>query len=329
MTVNLEWKIDPEMICYGTANSREYLAANSARRGAPLLAVLNPSRTNPTGRHRRGSARPGPAAEGPRSGSAAAALRNSRGSSEPVTPARPGEPSRCLRTAAATGRGNTWKRGQAPPRGTGDSVAAVPPEWDRTPRCHRPLPPPHRKKNALCRVFTKGSSTQDQGDAPPRGRSQAFPPGYNLRFGTPEQPFPRRTYFFSLPDCQRKTRPIYTTTGPSEENCTLLQDHCSNRTTPDTPGGLQPPFNGTAANTLTHRASHHILTLTVLFCITAFLFFLINVIPNPLSFAESPLNFKIIIIWRAEVYIFHFLSRHLSFQTKAYLEKVYEFWFHL
>ncbi|XP_053825814.1 uncharacterized protein LOC128803183 [Vidua macroura] len=45
-----------------------------------------------------------------------------------------------------------------------------------------------------------------------------------------------------------------TTTGPSEGDQTLPQDHRSfNRTTSVTPGGLQPPFNRTAATTLTPR----------------------------------------------------------------------------
>lgn len=61
-----------------------------------------------------------------------------------MTPARPGEPSRSLRTAAGTGRGNTWRRGEAPPQGTAGSVPVIPPEQDRTPQCHHPRPPPHR-----------------------------------------------------------------------------------------------------------------------------------------------------------------------------------------
>ncbi|XP_072786318.1 uncharacterized protein [Taeniopygia guttata] len=64
---------------------------------------------------------------------------------------------------------------------------------------------------------------------------------------------------------QRKTRPIYTSTGPSEVNYALLQDHCFNRMTSANPGGLQPPFNGTAASTLTSRVSGCILTLSVVF----------------------------------------------------------------
>ncbi|RMB98956.1 hypothetical protein DUI87_24501 [Hirundo rustica rustica] len=43
-----------------------------------------------------------------------------------------------------------------------------------------------------------------------------------------------------------------TTTGPSEEDQTLLQDHHSNSTTSATPTALQPPFNGTATTTLTN-----------------------------------------------------------------------------
>lgn len=66
----------------------------------------------------------------------------------PVTPARPEEPSRSLRTAAGTGRGNTWRRDEAPPRGTAGSVLAVPPEQDRTPQCPHPQPPPHRGAGA-------------------------------------------------------------------------------------------------------------------------------------------------------------------------------------
>ncbi|RMB89880.1 hypothetical protein DUI87_33744 [Hirundo rustica rustica] len=53
-----------------------------------------------------------------------------------------------------------------------------------------------------------------------------------------------------LEDVQRKTRAIYTTTGLSEENYTLLQEHCFHKTTPVTPGGLQPQFDWTASNTL-------------------------------------------------------------------------------
>ncbi|RMC22327.1 hypothetical protein DUI87_00639 [Hirundo rustica rustica] len=52
-------------------------------------------------------------------------------------------------------------------------------------------------------------------------------------------------------DSQRNTGPISTTTVPSEENFTLLQDHCFNRTTSVTPAEL----DWTATNTLTSKVS--------------------------------------------------------------------------
>ncbi|RMC09434.1 hypothetical protein DUI87_13758 [Hirundo rustica rustica] len=82
----------------------------------------------------------------------------------------------------------------------------------------------------------------------PEGGAKHSQPGYNLRFKAPE------AAWFPL-DSKRKTRLICTTTGPSEENYTLLQDHCFNKTTPVTPGGLQPRFDWTASNTLTTRVS--------------------------------------------------------------------------
>ncbi|KAF4802956.1 hypothetical protein TURU_019206 [Turdus rufiventris] len=66
--------------------------------------------------------------------------------------------------------------------------------------------------------------------------------------GSPKPP--RAVAVLSRPEPQQP-REKDRTNGPSEENNTLLQDDCFNRTTSVTPGGLQPPFNQTAANTLT------------------------------------------------------------------------------
>lgn len=62
--------------------------------------------------------------------------------------------------------------------------------------------------------------------------NQAFLPGYNLRFATPQS---------ALPTGFPEDKSYITTTRPSEGDQTLLQDHRFNRTTSITLGGLLPP----------------------------------------------------------------------------------------
>uniref|UniRef100_A0A8C0VBY5 C2H2-type domain-containing protein n=1 Tax=Cyanistes caeruleus TaxID=156563 RepID=A0A8C0VBY5_CYACU len=102
-------------------------------------------------------------------------------------------------------------------------------------------------------------------------RSQAFLHGYNLGIRTPEAVF----LHWIL---RGETRPIYST-GTSEVSYNLLWDHCFNRTTSVTPGGLQPPFNQTATSMLTNRVSGCILTLLVgcLFVVGFFLYCCISI----------------------------------------------------
>uniref|UniRef100_A0A803VIL2 Pre-mRNA-splicing factor SLU7 n=1 Tax=Ficedula albicollis TaxID=59894 RepID=A0A803VIL2_FICAL len=76
-----------------------------------------------------------------------------------------------------------------------------------------------------------------------QGRSHEFLPGYNLRLGTP-----RAALSTAFPE----DKSSIATTGPSEEDQTLLQDHHFNRTTSITSRGLQVPFNWTATTTLTN-----------------------------------------------------------------------------
>lgn len=65
---------------------------------------------------------------------------------------------------------------------------------------------------------------------------------------------------------------------PSEEDQTLLEDHCFTRTTSITSTRLQPPLTRAATTTLTNRVSGPSLTVTLsqCFCIIALLYILVK-----------------------------------------------------
>lgn len=115
----------PRRVSHGTRNNCKYLVPKTRTSGSatPDGSETEGNQTSPAG---TAGAAPGPARprSGPRSGSAAAALRNRRGGPEPVTPAEPGSPpapSARLREPAEETPG-----GAARPR-SGDRGAPCPP----------------------------------------------------------------------------------------------------------------------------------------------------------------------------------------------------------